>query len=372
MSSTEKDLELKLRTMRYLWNLGYFVRRNVDLVENVYEKSRVYSDIDVLGIKLDESLNSHFIVCDCKSGIRVKTAERLFWLSGVMSYFDSREGLFIRDQMMSTKYAELSKRLKIVPISSAQLSDLERLYRIPKRFYGPFCEEQDLIDYVFSELKKHDRSVHDYVLKGYWKDPPQQQITTLMTSCQRVTNNKDLEDYQRMFALAYALSCLSLSILRLSRSILRIPERQKETMVKQELLGGTTSLSEREKLLEGFYNFMTGEIIERYKQKYPVTKREFLESLIPKYSKYFVDLTIRICQDPASAIQIPRILDLFAFESVINKRKTTLDDVVAKTRKGFSLKPIKDFLVFADRSGIITESFQQLSKEYVDYLEDNG
>ena len=29
----EKDTDLKLRTMRYLWNLGYYVRKNVPLTE---------------------------------------------------------------------------------------------------------------------------------------------------------------------------------------------------------------------------------------------------------------------------------------------------------------------------------------------------
>ncbi|MFX0069406.1 MAG: hypothetical protein ACFFA1_08510 [Promethearchaeota archaeon] len=371
MSSTEKDLELKLRTMRYLWRLGYFVRRNIDLVEYGYEKSRVYTDIDVLGVKLDKNFNSHFIVCDCKSGIKVKTAERLFWLSGIKSYFNAEEGLFIRNQMMEAKYAELSKRLEIAPISSTQLSDFEKTFVVPKRFYGPFCEEQGTINLIFSELKDHDRFVHDYILKRYWKDKPQQQIVTLMTSCQRLTNIRKLENYKRTFILSYILSSLSLSVLRLSNLIMAVPDDQKETLVKYELLGGEVGFSERRKLLEAFYEFMVKEIEERYKERYPLSKAEFLENLIPEYTKYLIDLIIRICGEPISSVCIPHLMDLLTFEFALNNRKVVLSDAIPVGGNEISLKPLRDYLVFVERSNLGTNDFLQLSKEYLDSLEEN-
>lgn len=371
MSSIENDLELKLRTMRYLWRLGYFVRRNVDLVEYGYEKSRVYTDIDVLGLKLDENFASYFIVCDCKSGIKVKTAERLFWLSGVKSYFKAAEGLFIRNQMMGTKYIELSKRLGITPISASQLSDLEKTFAIPQRFYGPFCEEQSSVDNIFSELKKHEGSVHDYLLKRYWKDQPQQQIVNLIACCHKLNNIKEIEGYKQTFILAYLLSSLSLSILRFSNPILAVPNYQKETLIKYELLGGEVGFSERKKLLEAFYDFMVKEIQERYKEKYPLTKGEFLENLIPGYSKYLIDLIMRICKEPTSSIYVPRLMDLFAFEFALNNRKVVLDDVTPVGGNEISLKPLKDFLIFAERSNLTTENFLQSSKEFLNSLEGN-
>jgi hypothetical protein len=354
--------------MRYLWKLGYFVRRNIDLVEYGYEKSRVYTDIDVLGLKLDENFNSHFLVCDCKSGIKVKTAERLFWLSGIKSYFKATEGLFIRDQMMETKYVELSKRLGIAPISRFQLLDFEKKFAVPGRFFGPFCEEQAIVESIFTELKRHDNFVHDYLLKRYWKDQPQQQIVTLIASCYRLKNARELEGYKQNFIMAYLLSSLSLSILRFSSPVLAVPDDQKETLVKYELFGGEASFSERKKLLEAFYDFMAREIEERYKEEYPVTKADFLENLIPGYSKYLIDLIIRICNVPTSSIYVPRLMDLFAFEFALNNRKAVPGDLSPLSNE-ISLKPLKDFLVFTERSGLTTDSFSQLSKEFMISLE---
>jgi hypothetical protein len=369
MASIEQDIDLKLQTMRYLWHLGYVTRKDIDLVEYGFERDRVYTDIDVLGIKLDENFQSFFISCDCKSGIRVKTAERLFWLSGVMKYFDAKEGLFIRTSSIEPKYIGLSKRLGIAPLSSNQLTELEKTYNVPPRFLGPFCQEQKNIDSLFTDLKKVNLFAHDYILKKYWKDEPQQQIVTLISICQKIKEQKELEEFKQFFVLAYCLSLLSISILRLSRPILAIPPEHRENVAKYELLGGEEALLEKKALMEDFYNFMVNEISKRYSEKYPVPKTQFLENLLPQYSKHFADIVMRFCQNPSSSILVPRILDLFSFEFVLNNRTIELKDVISMGWNRFSLKPFKDFMVFASRSNLITTKFEESVKEFITTLE---
>jgi hypothetical protein len=62
-------------------------------------------------------------------------------------------------------------------------------------------------------------------------------------------------------------------------------------------------------------------------------------------------------------------MDLFSFEFALNNRKVALSDVRPVDGNEISLKPLKDFLVFAERSGLTTESFSQISKEYLISLE---
>jgi len=356
----EQDLNLKLRVMRYLWHLGYFVRRNVDLVDYGYERGRQYTDIDVLGIKIGENFDSNYVVCDCKSGTRAKTPERLFWLSGVMKYFDSPNGLFVRNKMISGKYINLSSKLKITLLSSNEIEQLEKAYNIDSsRYFGSFCAEQKAVDQLFLDLKEKNRRVHDYLLKGYWRDLPQQQIVSLIAGCRRIKEISDFEDYQQSFVLAYTISLLSLSILRISREILTILPSQRDEIIKQKLLGGDLTIIERKRILEGFYDFMVREIEERYHQKYPISKSAFLDSLLPNYTKYLVDLIGRICQDPQSAVISPRIFDMFTFETVLNNRSFRLTDVLAgKNIENFSLKPVKDFFTFAERSNLVTDALK--------------
>lgn len=357
IATNEKDLYLKLRVMRYLWYLGYYVRRNVDLVAYGSEKGRQYTDIDVLGIRVGDDLDSKFVACDCKAGIRAKTPERLFWLSGVMKYFDSSNGLFVRTKMIPGKYMNLSGKLRITPLSIFEIEQLEKTYGInPDQYFGPFCAEQKAVDYVFSELKKRDRKVYEYLLQGYWKDLPQQQIVSLIACCKKVREIGNFEDYQQSFVLSNAMSLLALSILRFSREILSIPDNQKSKIIKQKLLGGNLTIEERKRILGGFYDFMAKEIRERYKGEYPISRTSFVDSLLPEYTKYFVDLVVRICQDPRSAIIAPRIFDLLAHEPVLNKRAFTLKEAsVGMHSEKISLKPTKDFFTFAERSNLVTD-----------------
>ena len=245
--------------------------------------------------------------------------------------------------------------------------ELEKVYNIdPNHYFGSFCAEQKAADDVFSELKKRNREVHDYVLKGYWRDMPQQQIVSLIAGCRRIKETGGFEDYQQSFVLAYAISLLSLSILRFSRQILAIPPSQREEIIKQKLLGGNLTMEERKRILEGFYDFMVKEIGERYKQKYPISKSAFLDSLLPDYTKYFVDLVVRICQDPQSAVISPRILDLFTYETVLNNRAFRLTDALAgMSSEKFSMKPTKDLFTFAERSNLVTDA---LKSEFYEIL----
>jgi hypothetical protein len=137
----EKDFDLKLRMMRFLWYRGYFTRRNVNLLRYTYGRKteHQYTDIDVWGSRLDETFNQRQIICDCKSGVTASTAERFFWLSGIMKYFNADQGIFLRTKVRESKYLDLGRKLQILPLSLDQLSELEKAYNIEsKPFIGAF------------------------------------------------------------------------------------------------------------------------------------------------------------------------------------------------------------------------------------------
>src|SRR6266851_7747524 len=158
-ASAEQDVDLKLRTMRLFWSQGYFVRRNVPVVESATRPQ--FTDIDVLGIRLDEEFNASYVVCECKSGITDGTRERLFWLSGVMKYLGADKGLFIRSQMMPRKYSELADRLGIIAIPADQITELEKSYSIDsKRFVGPFCREYQKAETILNSLRQYSREIY--------------------------------------------------------------------------------------------------------------------------------------------------------------------------------------------------------------------
>jgi len=365
-TESEQDLELKLRMMRYLWHLGYYVRKDVAVQEIWQEEKTRYTDIDVLGIKVDDELNAHLILCDCKSGTTDKTHERLFWLSGVMKYFKTERAYFLRTKMASSRYIELADSLGISLISEDQFSSLEKSYDIGKAAFGPFCAEHVNADRILRFLKEKDRQTYHYVETGYWKDPPQRQILSIISCCKMIDRMEDIEKERLHFLLSYMLSALSLSILRFAQRVLTVADDEKSDFVRLSLMGGRIEYEEKRALLGSFYGFMTQEIEERYHAKYPVSSTQFRDSLMPEYSKYLVDLVARICQKPRRYIIAPRVLSLLAFESILNSRKLQTDFLKPSSLDfdvSQALTSAEDFLIFAQRGGFVKDETSKILVE---------
>lgn len=355
-SETEQDLGLKLRMMRFLWHLGYDVRKNVGVQELWYDEKTRYTDIDVLGVKIDEELSPHFVLCDCKSGVTDATRKRLFWLSGVMKYFGVQRAYFVRTNMIGSRYVELADSLGILPLSEDQLSILEKAYSVGTTVFGPFCKEHATADKILRLLKEIPHA-YDYFQTGYWEEPPQKQIISLVSWCKEINTMESISEKEANFLLSYALSALALSTIRFAQRALVIPPIEQNEFIRLALLGGKIEFEEKKFLVGSFYDFMTGEIERRYHAKYPVSSIQFRDSIVPEFAKYLVDLVLRICQKPRTYIAAPRVLSLLAFESILNDRSTPEELV----KLGFSYMDLtetafatKDFVIFAARSGIIS------------------
>lgn len=375
MSQTarELDLKLKLRVMRYLWRMGYFVRRNVELVQYA-EGRREYeqTDVDVLGISFDTKFKKSLIVCDCRTG-RTSNPERIFRLAGIAKYFGTQDAILVRDFISETKYFDLCKKLAINAISQDQLDELENSVGIAKDlFYGSFCEDQSKSDGLFDSLRRFDKNIYEYIAVQNWEDPPHLRILTLIGFFDRLKDMKGFTDSAKSFMIFNTLSILSLAFIEFAKDVLSIKSGEKELFIKEGLIGGRLSYHERKELLSTFYDFMVSEIHQRYSQKYPVPKKAFMESVIPSYAKYFVDLILRLCQDPEASIEAPRIIDLFAYEKVLNGRKMNLDLLypnMSNQQITRILKPIKDIYTFMQRTDLSDKNIDSIFNSGIQEIE---
>lgn len=358
MSDVEKDLELKMRLMRLFWFNGYYVRRNVDILRfEAGKKADQYTDIDVVCVKFSHNLTKTVEVCDCKSGATAKSAERIFWLSGVMKYFGASKGYFVRSKIMESKYVDLANKLEITPLSEKQLAKLESSYNISsKPFLGSF--DKKCIPHeseMLSELKNELKSVYEYVNYKYWVDTPSQQINSLV-HCGNLVDKSKLEKESKSFVSLYILIMCVNSVLDFSRSVLQIPVEEQEKYIKEGIVGGEKENYEKVKMLNGFYDFMTKEIELKYKSKYPVTFNEFLSNFYPPYLLDFTDFVQRICSNPVSFISTPQILSFLMYEYVLLHKELNiqlLTDIYDKINLHNILKSSIDAIIFGGKCGIL-------------------
>jgi len=366
-TENEKDLGLKLKMMRLLWSLGYDVRKNVGLQELWYDNKTRYTDIDVLGFKMDQELVPHFVLCDCKSGATEETRQRLFWLSGVMKYFGVQRAYFVRAKMMSSKYFALADTLGISLISEEQLANLEKAYSVRDAVFGPFSSEHATADQILRLLKKVPRA-YEYVQNGYWEEPPQKQIVSIISCFRGLNDIPDLKPEEALFLQSYLLSFLAFSILRFSQQTLVISPIERNDFIKLALLGGKIEYEEKKVLMGGFYAFMTSEIEQRYHARFPVSSTQFRDGLVPDFAKYLVDMVNRICERPTIYFGSHRILSLLAFDSILSK-KQTLEEFLKIGLPDINTSELlfaaSDFVVFIERSNLVKKETAKFLEEKI-------
>ncbi|MEL7669478.1 hypothetical protein [Methanobacterium sp.] len=358
---SELDLDLKLQIMRFLWYNGHYVRKNVVLPRYSYGKitSDNYTDIDVLGLKMDEHFKQIKVICDCKSGRGAKNTDRIFWLHGLMKYAEARNGIFLRTQINESKYFDLARKLDITPISLERLEELENSYKIGSLPYiGPF--DKNIIkreEEIFKKLKSSSKTSYYYLVSGYWNDIPQKQIKLLINVQSRINSTTNMEEEEKMFLQVYTLSLLSLSILKFSEPILIFPDTKKSVHIKESLLGEGIEIEERKKVLESVYTFLSNELKIKTGEKFAIPKEDFMGQLYPKYSKYLFDLIQRVCLNPIDAIQIPRFLDIIAYEFILKNERTEVPKKLFSNNNNFELdmvsKLAKNFILFGNRANFI-------------------
>lgn len=373
MKITERDLELKLKIMHFLWYNGFFVRNNVRLARYQYGErtSGIYTDIDVLGIQFDEFFKHKTILCDCKSGKVARNKDRLFWLVGVIKFLDAEGGIFLRNQINEKDNFELSKKLNITPLSLKRLEELAKNNKIiDKPFVGPFnyslLEKEEEI---FKKLKNESKGVHDYLIYRYWNDPSQRQIKLLISSLKEIMDLETVTNEEKMFLQVYILSLLSVSILKFSEPVLIMDKSLAEEHIKENILGEEIEISERKKVLGSYYDLL--KTTEEYRDSLP-KKEDFVNQIYLDYTKYLIDLIQRICINPIESRQIPRILDTIAYEVILNKEYDIQDKLFSSNNYfdlNLSLKLTKNIFTFAYRGNALLDVDYEIFMEMFDKLE---
>jgi hypothetical protein len=353
----DKDLDLKLRVMRYLWRLGYLVRNNVELIKyNEQRRDLIYTDIDVFGVKYDGLFERKLIICDCRTGSSTSNSERILKLAGLVSFLDSDRAIYCRDKITESRYLEIGQKGKVQILSLDHLSLIEKSLKIdPNLFFGSFSKDIDKEYSIFDILKRNDKVTYEYLMVKNWFDPPNKRILSLCKTCDNIGKLNHLYEKSALaFLFGYTFSLLSTAIFDFSRNVLFIRAEEKSQIIKENLIGGKTQFTDKREILSSFYDFMQREIKTKYNQNYNVSKSGFIDNLIPPYTKYLVDLVIRICSDTPNAKHICRIMDIIAYEKFLH------NNIVNKNVLGVfdneSINLAKDFIKFTTRANFIDKT----------------
>jgi hypothetical protein len=261
MSSTDHDLELKLRLRRILFTQGYWSPIEVELSH--YEdlgtglRRRPLTDLDVLGIKYDHLFVPHRVVGDCKSGKGVSDIGRIFWLRGLMHYFGADLGYYLRPKIDAHARAvaptvalralnqyELVALEKAISVDSfpIPLAD-QKLYVAIENLWGVHIPKGQKPTPDQLALKK----VYSYLSYKYWSSEFYRNLLTLVAHFQEIAHLLSPTNPQHVLLAYIGAERFGHCLLDVASHVQALGALDIPRYCREYLFGGPTHLKEKER-----------------------------------------------------------------------------------------------------------------------------
>lgn len=302
----DKDISLKLRFKRILFQMGYYSPIEVELSQ--YEmfgqelKRKSLTDLDVLGLKFDATLTPHKVVCDCKSGRSISDPNRLFWLRGVMEYFGADAAYYLRPKIGNPARA-IAPKLGVRTLDDKDLQLLEKdlnVDSIPLPLHDPDFDGQKRALWGISVPKGarptsdqlERKSIYTYLSYNYWYIPQHRNLFLLVAHFQKVAHLLSPLDPRDILLSYVGLERFAHCLLEMGSNIHARGLSNIQQSARMYLYGGVLALREREQYFK-LLNKLTGAN----------------EPLDPPFLNDTVELANRIIHNPYAAAEVLRYLE---------------------------------------------------------------
>ncbi len=315
------DIDLKFRTKRLFWRMGAYARVEVDLAGVSFKDSfkRVqFTDVDVLGVRIDKDLTVDYYIADCKAGKNVSAVERIYWLRGVMAFFGATQGYLLKTAVAQNA-KELGAQLGIRAVSEPELGAMETsmgINNLKARSFDPdlYLSVQKRIQNLPSDLQ----DIYTYMRYRYWMERSHTNIVTLIAMLNRVGDKLEPGAIEHKLLFYEALALFSLAILHATGATFTESGGDLMSAVSVYLAGGARGYEHRAKLL----NRISG-----------LVGRNILDEGVRLDASYLPELcdVIGMLRNKASeASEIPRYIDAFLYEVVLDRQRGNFTAVVPK------------------------------------------
>jgi hypothetical protein len=302
----DRDLELKLRFRRVLFQQGYWCPIEVELSQfealGTSVKRVSLTDLDVLGVKYDPFFTPFRVVGDCKSGRNVSEVSRIFWLKGISSFFGTDQAYLIHSTI-KTHTRGIAPKLGLRVLDEMALLALEKNLEVEK-LYLPLADisiHQAIVDLWGIEVEKGQKpteqqlqfkEVYAYLAYSYWYIEQYRNLLNVISHFAGIAPLLDFQNPRHVF-LAYAgLARFVHSLLETASFVFAQGGTNVPRDTRHYIYGGALALKEKERFFELLRKLTNSN-----------------EKLDPPYLPDVIELLGRMIQNPAGACDVLRHID---------------------------------------------------------------
>jgi hypothetical protein len=325
MSASDKGILLERRTHRLAFHLGYFCRRRV----NIYTSSDLpITDVDLIGIKFDDALSPQIVLFETKSSD--KGFSSILKMKGMLEYYGALDAYIIRETI-TPDVSELAEQLGIKAMHTSRLDEIETELAIDRKSLElSFSAEFDAaLSNAATLLKKNGFSKYLLLSEKVWNSTnPIHQAGVLRDNIFEISVVADglgVPELQRaLYLIMLDLLCHLARLLLSSANLMyTLPDHQRKQKFTTELVSGRLSKSEKDRLNDYFYSYISNYTRNILKQKFELKKDDF--NILPKYSDDMYSLISRLIKKPHGSKHIARLFDYY-FASYMLRKESPLNE----------------------------------------------
>lgn len=330
---SEHDLALKVASRRLLWRMGLTTRLDVQLrgawgpaggtpkeTGRRTSQPESFTDLDVLGLGLDGGARLHSAIVDCKTTHGGSTG-RMFWVRGVGDFFDADEAYLVRDSVVTDAARQLSTRLKITSLNSADLARLEELHSsdlplnaTPLSYLFEVPAAATVLA-AFNGMDRRLKPLLDYRAFGYWLFDRHRNLMQLVEHLRMCSGWLDPQN-PRHLALVLDLAWLYLvSLCHAIHAIRSAHVSDPDQGLQEYLFGGVVGLREKEQLSGLLVGLREGGALPA----------EVNVDLFPGYYPKLRELTTRAMRRPDHVLPALRLLEVLTTVTALRRRVEPAD-----------------------------------------------
>lgn len=263
------------------------------------------TDLDVLGIRLTDDFRIEYVIVDCKSGQRISTASRAFFLRGLMDYFGSERAYLVVQKPIPMNTQIITGPFKITPVDADTLAHMEKAFdaaSAPKFLREEIIAKREELQNL-SSVKGLEEAL-DYRKYYYWFYEDNRNLLNLPALAGRTAAKLSLKSrYHRFFIFDYLL-LYTISLLRVCDYVMRSDLSQMSDVSGRYFFGGTTAMRER----KAIFNILRTEIYPNLSARAKSRIRLEDLSLEPKYFNAFLEVIFRLLRRPAESRELLRYI----------------------------------------------------------------
>lgn len=326
----ERDIDQKMKAVKLFWYMEYLPIIDVKLFNpsGVSKKKIDITDIDVLGLKVNDNLIQERVSADCKTQKNTSPINRAFWLSGLMQSFGISKGYLILSKLAPGDHKIAANKLNITVTSDEEFDLLSS-----KLIRNIAIEKMSLVNpEIWSKYHTGLKEVKDlvrvknYIEYQYWHDSHQRQIRyTLMetrSGCREIKQKSWITTSLYLDVLSLFSHSLTLMISTLFNTYSSIDDKAElSEALKAYVYDGRDNYEH--------LNRLTSTVrLLKVKIESQTDLSEVTENLsLPGWNQ-FIQLVKTGLENPQSFKKVPLIFKYLMFEKHLSNSEVPLDKVL--------------------------------------------